>query len=241
MIIDSRLPDPPVIIGGCGRSGTTLLLSILSAHPALAAVPFESEVFCPTAWSGSLDLEAPFEQDRLREILGEVDIRPTARRWVEKSPKNILFFGRILETFGPGARLIHIVRDGRDVVTSYHPTRRRENPWVSPGRWLDDLTAGRVFDDHPQVLIVRYEDLVTDFHDQAQRLCDFMGEELHPDMLDWHLHATVRKHVAWKGEVRKIHATSLQRWQQPEFKPFVDELLADPRAEGLLRRYGYLE
>lgn len=29
------IPDPPLFIVGCGRSGTTLLLSILSADPRL--------------------------------------------------------------------------------------------------------------------------------------------------------------------------------------------------------------
>lgn len=239
-LIDSRLPRPPIIIGGCGRSGTTLLLAVLSAQTAIHAVPFESEVFCPTAWSGHLDLNAPFEIDRLTDYLAQADIRPGQTRWCEKSPKNILFFGRILDYFDSEVRLINIVRDGRDVVTSYHPTRRREKPWVSPQRWLDDVSVGAEFDDHPQAYVIRYEDLVARFEATMTDLLNFLGEPVPSDLTDWPQRATVRRHVAWADGVKPIHADSLQRWKKPEFKPYVDELLADPRAEALLRRYGYL-
>ena len=33
-----QIPQTPILIGGCGRSGTTLLLSLLSAHPRIRAV-----------------------------------------------------------------------------------------------------------------------------------------------------------------------------------------------------------
>ena len=40
-----RFTCPPVYIGGCGRSGTTLLLSILSAHKDIFACPRELNPF----------------------------------------------------------------------------------------------------------------------------------------------------------------------------------------------------
>ncbi len=45
--LKNDFPDPPVIIGGCGRSGTTLLLSILASHPAILGVPEELYLFYP--------------------------------------------------------------------------------------------------------------------------------------------------------------------------------------------------
>ncbi len=241
MNLDPRFKRPPIIIGGCGRSGTTLLLAVLSAHPSILAIPRETEAFCPTAWSGALDLDAPFEIEKVTDYLAEVEPGPKVRRWCEKSPKNILFFGRILEFFGQDVRLIHIIRDGRDVVTSYHPTRRREKPWVPPERWVADVTAGLAFDDHPQVHLVRYEDLINRFEPTIEALCRFLGEEVVPEILNWHRHATVRNHVAWGGEVKNLHTESLARWKRPEFREYVDALMADPQAIMLLRHYGYLD
>ena len=44
-IESKRFVNPPVYIGGCGRSGTTLLLSILSAHPEIFGCPRELNLF----------------------------------------------------------------------------------------------------------------------------------------------------------------------------------------------------
>ena len=232
---------PPILIGGCGRSGTSILLSVLSAHPAIAAIPAETEAFCPTAWEPQPDLEASFRPELIEEHLGALSPRPQAARWLEKSPKNVLFLGRIIEHFKGRVRLINLVRDGRDVVTSFHPTRRRERPWVSPGRWIGDVGAGAAFDDHPLVHVVRYEDLILEYERTVRDLCLFLGEEVHPDLFDWHAHATVRTHVAWAGQVSGLHPQSIGKWKREENRKWVEPLLASPRARELLQRYGYLE
>ena len=235
------LLDPPVIIGGCGRSGPSLLLAVLSAHPALAAIPQETEAFCPTAWEAEPDLTAPFRPEIIEHALSDLEIPPSARRWAEKSPKNILFLGRLIDLFGPEVRLINLVRDGRDVVTSFHPTRRRERPWVSPERWVNDVSAGEPFDSHPSVLVVRYEDLILDFEPTVGRICAFLGEEVHPNLLSWHDHATVRRHVAWADRVARLHPESIGKWRLPENKRWVEPLLALDQARRLLTHYGYVD
>ncbi|MBW1712098.1 MAG: sulfotransferase [Deltaproteobacteria bacterium] len=239
--MDPGLDRPPIIIGGCGRSGTSLLLSVLSALPGILAIPHETEAFCPTAWGPQLDLNAPFETKRIEDYLASRQRPASNRRWCEKSPKNILFFGRILAHFKGDVRLINIVRDGRDVITSYHPTRRREKPWVSPERWIGDVSAGLEFDDHPQVHLVRYEDLILNFESTLRGLCRFLEEEFPRDFLSWRQRATVRRHVAWPGQVQNLHQRSIGRWQDPAHQDLVADFLARPQALNLLRHYGYLD
>jgi len=232
---------PPVVIGGCGRSGTTLLLAMLSAHPSLLAIPFETMWLCPTAYDRAPDLKAPLELDKLAEWLAAQEIPASCTRWLEKTPKNVLFFGPILSRFGREVRLIHLVRDGRDVVTSRHPHRRVDQPWVTPERWIEDVSAGLKYQGHPQVATVRYEDLVQDYETTMGQLCRFLDEDFHPRLRTWHDHATVRRHPAWAGEVRPLHQKSVRKWSDPANLAPVEQLLARPEAVGLLERLGYLE
>src|SRR4029079_19474635 len=101
------------------RAGTPLLLSMRSCHPHLLAIPNETAALCPTAYElpDAPDLTAPFDLDDLRDALA-CEIGPRVRRWMEKTPRNVLYFERILEELWPDARLINVVRDGRDVITS---------------------------------------------------------------------------------------------------------------------------
>jgi hypothetical protein len=152
----------PILIGGCGRSGTTLLLSLMSAHPEIYAVPYETEAFTPGAYppEGNVSLEGEFRIDFLYShfLEADVDLEGVAR-WCEKTPMNVHFFGRLTEYFGPEMRFLNIVRDGRDVVTSQHPNDPTSY-WVTPHRWVRDVQAGRRVEDHDQCLTIKYEDLV---------------------------------------------------------------------------------
>ena len=43
-ILGRRVSRPPIVIAGCGHSGTTLLLAILDAHSSIYAVPYEARL-----------------------------------------------------------------------------------------------------------------------------------------------------------------------------------------------------
>ena len=233
-----RFDRPPIVIGGCGRSGTTLLLAVLSAHPSIFSIPVETLAFCPAGYLPDPDLDHPFEPRRIRRQLWLQEIPEGRRRWCEKTPRNVLYFERILDHFGGEVRLINLVRDGRDVITSRHPTDPSRY-WVSPQRWIRDVGAGRRLEDHAHVTTVRYEDLVHRFEDTARHLCEFLDEPVAPEMLEWHRHATVRTNAAWFGKVEPLHAQSVARWQKPEHAAVVEELLGDPEARSLLDHYDY--
>ncbi|MCD4696794.1 MAG: sulfotransferase, partial [Bacteroidales bacterium] len=151
-----RFTKPPVLLGGCGRSGTTLLLSILSAHPGLFCISEETMAFCPTAYLDDYNPMAPFETERFYNENFTSNLLNSYDQWCEKTPKNVLFFKRINDHFNQKVKLIHIVRDGRDVIISRHPT----NPkiyWVNPERWISDVNAGLSMYSHPNVHTLRYE------------------------------------------------------------------------------------
>ena len=236
-LIRRRLNKLPVIIGGCGRSGTTLLLSLLSAHPRIFAIERETYILCPTAYDEYVNLNATINLAKIYTILIKYEIPKQKRRFCEKTPKNILFIGQILDIFHNNVRFIHLVRDGRDVITSRHP-KLPYSYWVEKERWITDVAAGLKYEDRPQVLTLKYEDLILNFEDTLHNICNFLNEDFHEHLLSWHKYATVRK-GPWFHGVKKLHSGSIGRWKKPEHKAVVDDFMNDTRAVDLLKHLDY--
>ncbi len=231
------MPQRPIVIGGCARSGTTLLQSILSAHPAVYAVSraganLESHALSRRLRDDTRNLTVLYGQ-QLHEL-------PTHfSHWCEKTATNIRFVRDILEFFGDRVRFLNVVRDGRDVVTSRHPDEP-ERFRVPPHRWVNDVSAGVPFDDHPQVMVVHYESLVTDLEPTLRRICAFVDLPFHASLLAYWASASIRRSGNWFHDAVPVHVRSIGRSRRSEFQEVVDRLLCTPGAPPLLAHYGYL-
>ena len=202
--------DDAVFVGGCGRSGTTLVQEIINRHPRIACGPETSMFGLPfnvgniaPVWQ--LDDQELGEQAESAAHLTEFAswfyrrflLEPSGKqRWADKTPNNVRVVSDLL-TWYPHGRFVHVLRDGRDVVCSlrHHPRERVIDGRVVPvesnnpmdrcaRRWLHDVSLGRAFAGHPRYVEVRYERLVEDPAGQLQRLCEFLGEDYSPQMLD---------------------------------------------------------
>jgi hypothetical protein len=220
-----RLDRRPVFIVGCGRSGTTLVLAMLGAHPDIVAVPGETGAF--------LQKESPPKRV-IWERLARLDIPEPAARWAEKTPRHVHHIARILKHYGPGVRILNLVRDGRDVVTSIHPSAP-DRPWVAPSRWVTDVSAGMRWEAHPQVMTVKYEQLATETEDTVRAICEFLEEPYAPEMLRFPPFA--RSH----GRVVEfpVSRASIGRWRTDDPYGAAAALLEEPGAVDLLKRFGY--
>ncbi len=237
---------PPILIGGCGRSGTTLLLSILGAHPKIHTIPNELGVFIE--WHDDVglysrgyfadDQKVP-RIDRLHRHLLTNKISNSAYRWCEKTPRNIRYLGKILDFFADEVKLIHIIRDGRDVMLSRHPNHPEEY-WVDPDRWVNDVQKGLAYKDHSQVLTIKYEDLILDYQTTVQEICDFLNEEYAEEFNSWVSHTNVQKNIAWEGEVKQLHTESIGKWEKEENQARVAEIMAKEEVVQLLNKLDYL-
>ncbi len=229
----------PIYIGGCGRSGTTLLLSIISSHPEVFACPEELRLFdkVETDQNGR---SIPQRWYRLHRTLLLKKIKSTANRWCEKSPTNILKLKDIESYHQAKFKFLNIVRDGRDVILSKHPTAPGQY-WVDPERWIRDVGAGYEAREHPNVMTVRYEDLILDFEPQIKNICEFLDIPVCDEILNWHDHADVRTNRAYHGKVQNIFADSIGKWKKEEHIERAKVLTKEPEAEKLLQFYGYLK
>ncbi len=103
---------------------------------------------------------------------------PAYEHWIDHTPLNVRHAAALLRLF-PGARMIHIVRDGRAVAASVLPLDWGACTADAAARtWLIALAYGLAAESvlGPQrVLRVRYEDLVREPGRTLRELCDWLG------------------------------------------------------------------
>ena len=224
------------IIGGCGRSGTTLLLAILSAHPEIEAVPRETNAFCNNS---APYVPEPFRLDgnRIKEPWNNAI--ENEKILCEKTPKNVHAFGKLIETYGDKVKCINIIRDGRDVVCSIMPWANEY--WVKPERWVEDVRKGLGYISNPQVLKISYEGLVSNPKSVMETVITFLDLEWHENLDDWTKHTVIKTTPGWhgKGEVREINEGSVGRHKLPEQAERLKLLMDYPGAKELLEELGH--
>lgn len=236
-----RSATTPIIIGGCGRSGTTLFRVMLNAHRHLSIGP-ENGVFSEggTNLAGmveALGLPAGTLRALYRKSssLGEFIDRTMAAsleatgklRWGIKAP-NVVHSIPVVFQFFPGARFLHMIRDGRDVVCSLrtHPKYQWEggervpthivNPWEScVQRWVRDTTCGLRWRGDPRYREVRYEDLVESPERVLREVLGWLGEPWDDAVLDYaSRHRESGSDAPNPGVKRDLYKNAMCRWRQ---------------------------
>jgi len=159
-----------------------------------------------------------FGRDFVNAIFVPEMLRRDSARWAEKTPRNILYLDLLWRMF-PNMRFIHIIRDGRDVVSSmlkngFWPvapstrfpetqpfngamsTRKAAEYWVVMLSITRQL-AGTVPQENYYEM--RLEDLVLNQEQELEKLATFLGEPMHRALLDFPLN---RSNMGrWKKEL----------------------------------------
>jgi hypothetical protein len=225
-----------IFVVGCPRSGTTLMQSFLAAHPAVHAFPethFFYRLRAARGWRRWLHLVPPpvaREFGQIAALIGEPDSRwprlPTVRRsvtsflaaadaaarargrtaWVEKTPANLYVIDLIDRTV-PGARFVHVVRDGADVVTSLCEVARDWGSTYSVdgalALWREciEITARARL--RPEHQVVGYADLVQDPEPVLRSVCEGVGLSYSAAMVEGRATAArglIKDFEHWKGD-----------------------------------------
>jgi hypothetical protein len=106
------------------------------------------------------------------------------RRCGEKTPQHAMFTETLCDWY-PGARIIHIVRDPRDVVASLLRLPSAPNSVIGAASlWLRRNRAALRSQRRSQYLLVRYEQLAAQPEEELRRVCVFVGEEYSAAMLE---------------------------------------------------------
>jgi len=236
---------PVLLVTGHPRSGTTLLEQMLDSHPQVATADESSSllqhVFQPLAGSGGEEIPASrllFEQApkskaqkacagytrQLAQIAGDDD----AGHWlIDKNPEAVVMVPG-LQRVVPGAKVIVVLRDPRDVVLSCYLQYLSINPVSvnyatladTAAKYARTMSLWLALRDRLTVpwLEVRYEDVVADPEGQARRALDFMGLAFDPAVLshDEHVKAKVVRSPTYHAVAKPVYKGAAGRWRRYE-------------------------
>lgn len=252
----------PILVGGCDRSGTTLLRTILTSHRNVF-VGEETGLLCGNRDLGHLSrctgialkgMEALYRRSSclgefVDSVMRECLAAEGKPQWGEKTPANVRHLDLIFKFF-PNARFVHIVRDGRDVVCSlrHHPDRwvdgrrpslRVTNAWDDcVRRWVDSVSAGRGRRGDARYREIRYEDLIASPRQQIRSLLEWLDQPWDEQVLGFFKnHREAWGDVANPGVKKPIYATASGRWKQ-DLPPEARRTFTSA-ARSLLRELGY--
>ena len=229
--------EVPVFIAGMPRSGTSLLDQVIDAHAQAAGVGemkdierFAGELEC--VWNPDLPAPECFGPMRDRAFRNAAQgylamcarEAPGAMRVVNKALSNNRVLGLIARLF-PRTRIIHALRDPRDVAIScfmggfnaanYPWTTRLE--WIACA-WRQSLRLMEHWKrelDAP-ILDVHYERLVTDAGAEFPRIIDFLGLPWDEGCTRFHESRRTVRTLSYDQVNRPLYATSVERWRRYE-------------------------
>jgi Sulfotransferase family len=196
----------PIIIGGCHRSGTSLVRRVLNAHSRIHCGPeikffrdFYGHYPDDSLWPLGLMATARsiLPESELLEVFGrafvEVHERAAALagkpRWADKTPENVLHLAEWECLLGNEWVLLHVVRNPLDTLASIKETRfPRTIPASLDGRiafYHQYNTAGLDFGAaHPdRYYRIHYERLALMPQALLGRLMQWLGEAFEPEQL----------------------------------------------------------
>lgn len=143
-----------------------------------------------------------------------------------KTP-HYVFHLNLLKRLFPDLKVIHLIRDGRDVIHSFltGPLRWHINPpnyCYGAYYWKNCNRAGERFGiNYPEnYLRIRFEDLLTDARSVVLNVCRFIGESFEEQMLNYHqnnkeLRLIPENEKSWhKKTGEPIDRTNIYKWKK---------------------------
>lgn len=164
-------------------------LSDPQAKKRLAGTIAKSKAY----WSVNNHKAIPLDEDLLKlpgfegvlnGIYGHFSRLQGKTRWGDKTPMYIQHMELLAEHI-PGARFIHIYRDGREAAQSFH-RRWRQDPRRTIYRWRKVVELGREQGGKlgpSRYMEVSYEDLTAEPEACMKKVCEYVGLSFHPDVL----------------------------------------------------------
>lgn len=197
VITTDRLVRSPVFVLSSIRSGSTLLRCLLNSHPRICAPHelhvAELQVDLSTRYVQLAMDVAGLDSDELTHMLWDRVLHQQLTASgkdvvVDKTPSNVLAWRRIARCW-PDARYVFLLRHPARILDSALEVRASDKTvddvHAMVGDFLDAMDEAM---SHLDGITIRYEDLTRDPAGVTQQVCELVGVDWDPAMLDYGSH-----------------------------------------------------
>lgn len=249
----------PIFIVGCPRSGTTLLRLILDSHSNISCGPetkFLDDLKKITKNHWERLERYGFEREYWKQKIAqffcsfqqEYANKRGKKRWADKTPQYVKQL-EFIDWLFPSCQIIHIIRDGRDVVASHHDRWGYKSAIEATRLWPDCVSSGCNYGKKlpkERYLEIRYEDLVAQPEVTLRDLFNYLQEPWEPEVLEYEKFShDDSKFTAQLTDQRRqsskdfstIYTAQVGAGKQT-LDPFLKALL-NRRANHILKKLGY--
>ena len=232
----------PIVIGGCPRSGTTLVRALIGRHPEIASPKREYNILIGLKNDDILQSILDFSPEEITElkhkqknivsfsekVLQSYMQKKGKQHIAVKQPFHILFIDELFRYF-PNMKFIHVIRDGRDVACSLriHPKWKIVNGKIAPThhitpfdwcirRWVICVSHGKKWRKSDNYLEIKYEDLVASTVDTMKKLFRFLRVKMisKEELLSFYKYEKDEDHLQNIEVGKSIYEKSIGRWKK---------------------------
>lgn len=237
----------PVFVAGMPRSGTSLIDQIINAHPLAAGVgelnaieQFAGKL--SKAWDPSKPEGKQFGQydawrwtREAKSYVKQIEsLAPGAERIVNKALGNNKLVGLLARLF-PKTRIIHAIRDPRDVAISCYMGgfNNRMHAWTTRLDWASHAwSQSRRMMEHWRdalevpILDVHYERLVADPDHEFPRIIEFLGLPWDDACTRFHESQRTVRTLSYDQVNRPLYTSSSGR--HANYAPYIEGIVFEP-------------
>ncbi len=254
----------PIYILGFPRSGTTLLEQVITTMPDVVSsqeaglldntIAEISKILGRPVPGYPRDMNQLSQEDllKLRQhyfIRAEFALGEPIKedQWLlDKQPYSALYAGLIPQIF-PDAKVIFLKRDPRSCILScfkqnFVPNNMSANFWEFDNTVDNYIHFMELWLEYERTLpldflVMRYEDMVSDFESHARKVCDFMEKPWDDKILRYYEHKQKRgvRTPSYTGVNKPMYTQAIAKWKPWEkyFEPHKEKLLP------IMERLGY--
>ena len=171
--------------------------------------------------SGTASQQAEYLISEMLDVFFTQNGKPN-QTLLEKTPLHIRYVDRILSYF-PEARIIEVLRDGRDVCVSYNALAQKY-AWARIGtagairQWKQCINLGKKFrkqsDFASRIYPVFYENLKSDPIACLEQILDFAQLIWHPHQVEMIVRSSDISHIRDRGEGQYVRSGLVGEWKE---------------------------
>lgn len=159
---------------------------------------------------------------------------------VGKLPKKA---SKLHTVMAEGLGIIFMMRDPRDVLISKH-FEKPHRYWTSTARWIRTATVALEYQDHPNVLLIKYEDLISN----PNMVQNAIAERFHLEETRRFEHcyksfdSSDEYNAKTMNGIRPLDKSRIGSWKDGYVnEKFVNRLMKNNEMTDLMKHFGYID